>query len=199
MIVVGLTGGIGSGKTTVASFFKELGVPIYIADVEAKALMIRSKVIRRKLIELFGDDVYIGDDINKPLIASKIFKDKDYLNKMNAIVHPKVASHFRRWLKKQHAAYVIKEAAIIFEHHKESEYDVIITVTAEVEERIARVIKRDHSNRAKIEAILNNQMSDAEKINKSHFVIVNDNLEHTKEQVLETHQLIMEKIKKHKF
>ncbi|WP_299335584.1 dephospho-CoA kinase [uncultured Psychroserpens sp.] len=196
MIVVGLTGGIGSGKTTVANFFKAYDIPIYIADVEAKRLMNRSKVIRRKLVALFGEEAYIGNTLNRPFIASKIFNDKENLDKINAIVHPKVGSHFKRWLKRQNAPYVIKEAAIIFEHNKEAEYDFIITVTADVEERIKRVLERDNTNRSKIEAILKNQMSDEEKIKKSHFVIVNDELEDTKKQVAKTHRSILKKIKK---
>ncbi len=195
-MVVGLTGGIGSGKTTVANFFKALDIPVYIADEEAKQLMLRSKVIKRKLIALFGEEVYTDNELNKPLIASKIFNDTMYLQKMNAIVHPKVASHFKRWLKKQTSPYVIKEAAIIFEHNNEANYDIIITVTAGVEERINRVIKRDNSSRSKIKAIINNQMSDEEKIKKSHFVIVNDNLEETKKQVKNTHLSILKRIKK---
>jgi len=196
MIVVGLTGGIGSGKTTVANFFKALGTPVYIADVEAKALMVRSKVIRRKLIALFGEEAYSGKILNRPYIASKIFNNKDYLDKMNAIVHPKVATHFKRWLKKQDTPYVIKEAAIIFEINKASEYDLIVLVTADLEERIKRVIKRDDTNRSKIEAILNNQLSDEEKIKRSHFVIVNDDLESTRAQVHKTHQSILKHIQK---
>lgn len=196
MIVVGLTGGIGSGKTTVASFFKELDVPVYIADVEAKRLMVTSKVIRRKLIQLFGEKAYVGKDLNRPYIASKIFNKKEDLDKMNAIVHPKVASHFKRWLKKQNAPYIIKEAAIIFEINKASEYDFIVLVTADKEERIKRVIKRDDTNRSRIEAILNNQLSDQEKIKKSHFIINNDDLEDTKKLVLKTHQSILKHIKK---
>lgn len=196
MIIVGLTGGIGSGKTTVASFFEALNIPVYIADDEAKGLMKRSKVIRRKLISLFGEKAYKGDELNRPFIASKIFNDTDYLKKMNAIVHPKVASHFKRWLKKQNAAYVIKEAAIIFEHNKQDQYDFIIVVTSDKETRIQRVMNRDNSSRTKIEAIIANQMSDAKKVEKSHFVITNDDLESTKKQVLTTHHHILEAIKK---
>lgn len=196
MIVVGLTGGIGSGKTTVANFFKELDIPVYIADDEAKQLMVQSKIIKKKLIALFGDDAYIDNALNRPFIASKIFSDKTYLQQMNLIVHPKVASHFKRWLKKQESLYVIKEAAIIFEHNNEAHYDVIITVTANLDERINRVIKRDNSSKSKIESIIKNQMSDEEKIKKSHYVITNDNLEDTKNQVKKTHQSILKHIKK---
>ncbi|MFT5243858.1 MAG: dephospho-CoA kinase [Psychroserpens sp.] len=196
MIVIGLTGGIGSGKTTVANFFSELNVPVYIADDEAKQLMVRSKVIKRNLIALFGDEAYVNKELNKPFIASKIFSDTDYLQKMNVIVHPKVALHFKRWLKKQNSPYVIKEAAIIFEHNKEALYDFVIIVTSNLEDRINRVIIRDNSSKSKIEFIIKNQMSDEEKIKKSHFVITNDNLEDTKNQVGKMHQSILEQIKK---
>ncbi|TXE17456.1 dephospho-CoA kinase [Psychroserpens burtonensis] len=196
MIIVGLTGGIGSGKTIVANFFKALDIPIYIADDEAKRLMAKSKVIKRKLTALFGEDAYIDDALNKPLLASKIFNDKAYLKKMNAIIHPKVASHFKRWVEKQESLYVIKEAAIIFEHNKEANYDFIITVIANMDVRISRVIKRDHSSKSKIETIIKNQMSDEEKIKKSHFVITNDNLADTENQVIKIHQSILKHIKK---
>lgn len=194
MIVVGLTGGIGSGKTTVAKLFQALGIPIYIADVEAKRLMNTSKVIKRKLIALFGDEAYIHNELNRPFIASKIFNDSNLLSQMNAIVHPKVGSDFRRWLKKQTSPYVIKEAAIIFEQQMQSEYDYIITVTANIDDKIERLLKRDQMTKNKIMEIIKNQMSDEEKIKKSDFVIVNDQLEDTKKQVLEIHEKLLQNI-----
>ena len=115
-MIVGLTGGIGSGKSTVAKAFKALGVPVYIADIEAKKLMQRSKVIKRQLKALLGEAAYVDDKLNKPYIANIIFNDKDYLEKMNAIVHPKVARHFNKWVAKQDTQYVIKEVAILFEN-----------------------------------------------------------------------------------
>lgn len=196
MIVVGLTGGIGSGKTTVAKLFEALGVPVYIADDQAKRLMNSSKVIRRKLIDLFGEDAYVDNELNRPYIASKIFNDATFLAQMNAIVHPKVGLDFKRWLKKQQSTYVIKEAAIIFEHQMQSQYDYIITVTADTKDKIARVVKRDGTSEAKIMAIINNQMTDEEKVKKSDFVIVNDRLEDTKKQVLKTHTKLLQIINK---
>ena len=199
MIVVGLTGGIGSGKTTVANFFKGFNIPVYIADDEAKLLMATSKVIKRELIALFGVGAYTdGNELNRQFLASKIFSDKSYLNQMNAIIHPKVAAHFNTWVKKQQGPYVIKEAAIIFEHNNESYYDYIITVTANREQRISRVMKRDNTNKSKIEAIIRNQMSDQEKIEKSHYVIVNNNLKSTEEQVVKTHMLLLKEIEKNR-
>jgi len=194
MIVVGLTGGIGSGKTTVGSFFESYGIPIYIADKEAKGLMNRSKVIKRKLIELFGESAYENGQLNRTYLATKIFSDKELLSKMNAIIHPKVASHFKRWLKKQDAPYVIKEAAIIFENKLEHQYDYIITVVADEHLRLERVIKRDDTSVEKIKSIMRNQLTDNEKIKRSDFVIRNNDLETSKKQALEIHQIILKKI-----
>jgi dephospho-CoA kinase len=196
MIIVGLTGGIGSGKTTVAKQFSELGVPIYIADDEAKNLMNRSKVIKRKLIKLFGDKAYIDGELNRPFIANIIFNNKTYLEKMNAIVHPKVARHFEKWMQKQDAPYVIKEVAILFENGGHKTCNYIITVVAPIETRIKRLLKRDHTSKEKIEAIMNNQWTDEEKIKHSHFVIENIELDKTKKQVNKIHKKLL--IKTHK-
>lgn len=195
--LVGLTGGIGSGKTTVAKYFEELGVPVYIADSEAKALMNRSKVIRRKLIALFGNEAFLENMLNRPFIAQQIFNDKKLLNAMNAIVHPKVASHFKRWVNKQDSPYVISEAAILFENGSYKKYDFIITVTAPENIRLQRVIKRDNSNKQKVEAIMANQWSDQEKIKRSDFVIENIDLEQTKIQVRKIHKKILKLTSKH--
>ncbi|WP_400079406.1 dephospho-CoA kinase [Winogradskyella sp. R77965] len=194
MVIVGLTGGIGSGKSTILRCFELQGIPVYIADDEAKALMNRSKVIKRKLIQLFGESAYKDNKLNRPYLASKIFNDKHLLSKMNAIVHPKVASHFRRWLKKQNAPYIIKEAAIIFENNLEHQYDYIITVFAEEDLRIERVMKRDGASKEKIQAIISNQLSDAEKIKKSDFVITNNDLDSAKEQAISIHQQLLQLI-----
>ena len=191
--IVGLTGGIGSGKTTVANFFKELEIPVYISDIEAKALMIRSKVIKRKLIQLFGEEAYSSEKLNKSFIANKIFNDKTLLEKMNSIVHPRVGSHFKRWLKKQDAPYVIKEAAIFFENNTYKNLDYIITVIAPETTRIERVISRDNASVKKIKAIINNQWSDDQKIKLSDFVIENIELLETKNQVKKIHQKILKK------
>ena len=191
MKIVGLTGGIGSGKTTVASMFNDLGIPVYIADEEAKKLMVSSKVIKRKLIGLFGENAYKKDQLNKPFIAEAIFNNKSLLEKMNAIVHPKVANHFKRWMQKQNAPYVIKEAAILFENGGYKQCDFMITVTASKELKIKRLLKRDDTTLEKIEAIMNNQWSDEEKVKCSHYVIVNSELNDTRQQVAKLHQKII--------
>lgn len=193
MIIVGLTGGIGSGKTTVAKAFAKLGVPVYIADEEAKSLMRRSKVIKRKLIKLFGEETYIENELNKPFLANIIFNDKTYLQKMNVIVHPKVARHFEKWVLKQASPYVIKEVAILFENGGDKHCDLIITVTAPKETRIKRLLKRDNTSKEKIDAIMKNQWTDEEKVKHSDFVIENVNLENTKVKVAEIHKKILRK------
>lgn len=193
-IVVGITGGIGSGKTTIAKFFEEFGIPVYYADKEAKALMNRSKVIRRKLIALFGEDTYEGNKLNRSLLRDQIFKDPELLEKMNGIVHPKVGAHFKRWVKKQDAPYLLKEAAIIFENNLQSQYDYIITVIADEEERIRRVVKRDNVKTASVKAIIANQLSDEEKIKLSDFVIENNDLDKAKQSALEIHKLLIDNL-----
>ncbi|WP_179353993.1 dephospho-CoA kinase [Winogradskyella vidalii] len=194
MIIVGLTGGIGSGKTTILKCFESFGVPVYIADIEAKALMNRSMVIRRQLIDLFGKEAYVNDTLNRPFLSSKIFSDKTLLSKMNAIVHPKVAAHFKNWLKKQEFSYVIKEAAIIFENNLENQYDYIITVIADEDLRLQRVMKRDNASKEKIKAIMSNQLSDKEKVDRSDFIIENNDLNTAKKQALTIHNTILAKI-----
>ena len=189
--IIGLTGGIGSGKSTVAQMFSDLGVPIYIADERAKQLINTSKVIKRELISLFGNKAYTADGLDRNFIASKIFTNKELLQKMNAIVHPKVGADFKRWVKRQQAPYVVKEAAIIFEHDQQSQYDYIITVTSPLEERIQRVMKRDNKSKEQIMVVANNQLPDDEKVKQSDFVIVNDQMDATKNQVVNLHQKLL--------
>lgn len=194
MKIVGLTGGIGSGKTTVAKEFSKLGVPIYIADDEAKKLMNNSKTIQRELVALFGEEAYKDQELNRPYLAKLIFNNEALLQKMNDIVHPKVADHFKNWLKKQDAPYIIKEVAILFENGSYKQCDYVITVTAAIETRKERLLKRDVTTVAKIEAIMNNQWPDQKKIERSQFVIYNDILEDTIVQVQKTHNSILEDI-----
>lgn len=195
MKIVGLTGGIGSGKTTVANFFAEIGIPTYIADQEAKALMNRSKVIKRQLIALFGKEAYINGALNRPFIAQTIFNNTDLLEKMNAIVHPKVANHFKKWAKKQDTDYVLKETAILFEHGGDKACHFTVLVTAPEPIRIARVMARDGKTENQVRAIINNQLPEEEKIKKATFIIENTTLESTKKQVLKLHEKILNVIK----
>ena len=192
MKIVGLTGGIGSGKSTVAKMFLALGVPVYIADDEAKKLMNRSKVIQRKLIALFGGEAYKNGMLNRPYLANLIFNNKGLLQQMNGIVHPKVAKHFENWVKKQQAPYVIKEVAILFENSGHTKCDYTITVTAPKALRIERLLQRDSTTVAKIEAIIKNQLPDKVKIRMSDFVIKNTSLNDTERQVHNIHYSLLQ-------
>lgn len=192
MIVVGLTGGIGSGKTTVAKEFSLLGVPVYIADEEAKKLMITSKTIKRELTKLFGANAYINGTLNKTFIADAIFNDSSLLKKMNAIIHPRVAKHFNIWKSKQKAPYVIKETAILFENEGYKFCDLVIVVTAPKDLKIKRLLMRSNTTKENIEAIMKNQWTDEQKVKLSDYVIQNLELENTKKQVLQINEQILE-------
>ena len=190
-MIVGLTGGIGSGKTTVARFFEELGIPIYISDTEAKRLMSVSPEIRREIIELLGTDAYTSEGLNRKYIADKVFKDKQLLEKLNAIVHPRVATNFANWYKQQDSPYVIKEAAILIETGAYKQLDKIVLVTANLEQRIHRIINRDKVSRDDVLQRIRNQMSDQEKIPYADYIIENDRDEPLTEKVEELHHDII--------
>jgi len=189
--IVGLTGGIGSGKTTVATMFKNLGVPVYIADVEAKKLTNSSKVIRRKLIELLGEEAYSNTGLNRSFVADRIFQDVELLQRVNQIIHPKVKAHFKRWLKKQEGVYCIKEVAILFENGGYKECDYTILVTAPKSLKIERLLQRDATTKEAIAARMKNQWSDTKKIKLAHAVIENIELEETQKSVLKLHKKLL--------
>ena len=191
MKIVGLTGGIGSGKSTVAGFFKELGVPVYIADVEAKRITNTSKVVRKKIIALLGEKSFGTEGLNRPFVAKKIFNDKELLNQVNNIIHPKVRQHCARWVKKQKGHYCIKEAAILFESGGHTQCDFIILVTAPESIRVERILKRDSTTRKEVQSRLDNQWPDEKKIPLASFVIENTNLAETKKQVRDIHLRIL--------
>ena len=146
MKIVGLTGGIGSGKTTVANFFKELGVPVYIADDAGKRLMVTSEEVKTAIVELFGENSYLEGNLNRKFIADQVFNSSEKLTQLNKIIHPAVAKDFQNWLKDQKSTYVIYEAAILFESGGYHKCDLIILVTAPKAERLKRLQKRDHSS-----------------------------------------------------
>jgi len=191
MIVVGLTGGIGAGKSTVANYFKDFGVPVYVADTEAKRLMLTSKVVKQKLINEFGKQTFKDHKLNRKYLANIVFNDKAKLAAINSIVHPSVSNSFKRWVGKQKSSYVIQENAILFENNSFHNFDYIITVTTTMEEKIARVMARDNSSETEVLARINNQISDEEKAKKSDFVIHNDNLANTREKVQKIHTEIL--------
>lgn len=175
MLKIGLTGGIGTGKSIVAKVFQLLGIPVYVSDYEAKRLMNANEEIRQQLVSRFGAGVYQSDGLNTAKLASIIFKEKEALKDVNAIVHPVVRKDFERWAKEQiQAPYVIQESAILFDTGLYKNFDKIITVTANDETRIQRVIKRDHTKREMVEERMKNQLPEKEKVEKSDFVIYNN-------------------------
>lgn len=182
--VIGLTGGIGSGKTTIANYFQEMGVPVYIADNGAKNVM-QSEDIVKQIKTVFGEILFENNILNRAQLAEIVFNDKNKLELLNTIVHPAVKKDFEVWLlQHRNSAYVIYEAAILFESGRYKECDVIITVTAPEEVRIERVLKRDNTTREQVLSRMKMQWDDEKRISRSNFVINNDNLKNAKEEVV---------------
>jgi len=181
--IVGLTGGIGSGKTTVAKMFENLGAPVYIADLEGK--IITNKPSTLKLIEQqFGPSVIIEGKLNRTALAQIVFNNTEELSKLNHIIHPLVAKHFVKWLRKnKNEIFVIKETAILFEINNHLTCDFVITVTAPIEVRINRVKQRDDATEEEIRNRISHQWSDKQRVALSDFVIDNTDLEATQTQV----------------
>ncbi len=192
MNIVGLTGGIGSGKTTVAKVFKTLNIPVYNSDIEAKKLMNSNSKIKKQLISEFGNNVYVNNILNKKYLANIIFNNKQKLEIVNSIVHPVVKEHFKKWASLQTSPYVIKENAILFESGMQKDVNSIITVISPIEIRIQRVINRDNTTYKDVNARIKNQISDEEKIKKSDFVIINDDKQLIIPQILAIHNKIIE-------
>ncbi|QSB25762.1 dephospho-CoA kinase [Flavobacterium sp. CLA17] len=182
--VIGLTGGIGSGKTTISRYFEEMGVPVYIADDGAKKVMQSEKIIKQ-IKTTFGDAIFENNILDRAKLAEIVFKDKDKLSQLNAIVHPAVKEDFEAWLlRHENCQYVIYEAAILFESGRYKECDLVITVTAPEEVRIERVLKRDNTTRDHVLSRMKMQWDDEKRISGSNFVINNDNLKKAKEEVV---------------
>lgn len=180
--IVGLTGGIGSGKSTIAAYFKKRGVPVYIADDEAKKIMNYPEVVK-KVQSVFEENIIENKQLNRKKIAELVFSSPEQLKKLNSIVHPEVKKHFLDWVKKHEKhPFVIKEAAILFESGTYKDCDKIILVTAPEALKIARVMKRDNVSREQVLERMKNQWSDEKKIPLSDYVIQNTDLELAKEK-----------------
>jgi dephospho-CoA kinase len=182
--IIGLTGGIGSGKSTVAKYLASKGIPVYIADVEAKKIMESLDVIN-EIKNYFGETIISKHGkIKRKTLAKIVFNDKVKLEKLNSIVHPKVKQHFKDWIKlHKDEKFVVKEVAILFETKGNLECDKVILVTAPKDIRLKRVMKRDNVSENEILSRMNNQMPEEEKIAKSDYIIHNVNLEETYKQI----------------
>lgn len=174
-IKIGITGGIGSGKSVVSRLLGLMGIPVYISDVETKLLMVSDSVIRQELVALLGEEVYADGVLNKPLLASYLFGNPEHARQINGIVHPRVKDDFRQWTQCRCSSSIVGiESAILIEAGFAGEVDVIVMVYAPEEVRISRAIRRDASSREQIEKRIRSQMSDEEKRGKADYVIVND-------------------------
>ena len=194
MILVGLTGGIGSGKSTVINYFKELGITCYQADDEAKKLMNSDKGLIKKIKNSFGDSIYINSKLDRKKLSAIVFTDKQKLELLNSIVHPIVNRHFKNYCKGLKDIYIIKEVAIIFETGTQNKFDKIILVRAPKEDRVKRIINRDKCNRQDAINRINNQIADDDKIDQCDFIIDNINLEEISNKVLKIHNSILNSI-----
>lgn len=171
---IGITGGIGAGKTMVCSILENMGFPVYYSDEEAKKIVDSDPEIRRKLIDLLGSKVYSHKGLNRKFLADKIFKDDELREQVNAIIHPQVRSYFKIWADHQTTSIVFNEAAILFETGAYKNFDRMILITAPEELRIERVMNRDKVSKEEVISRLEKQWKDEQKIPLADFVIIND-------------------------
>ncbi|MBU6323904.1 MAG: dephospho-CoA kinase [Bacteroidetes bacterium] len=195
MLRVGITGGIGSGKSTVCGIFARLGIPVYAADREAKRLMREDLALIASVKEAFGSDSYSGNEPNRPFLANAVFGNPEKLALLNSLVHPAVFRDFERWCGLQHAPYVIKEAAIMFESGSYKQVHEVVAVTAPLELRIQRVMERDGSSREEILKRIQAQMPQEEVVKRAHDVINNDGTHSLIRQVVGLHRQFLARAK----
>lgn len=185
-IKIGITGGIGSGKSVVSRLLEVMGIPVYISDIESKKLSHSDPVIRRELCSLLGEEVYVDGRLNKPLLASYLFGHPDHAGSVNAIIHPRVKEDFRCWAAAGKQFPILgMESAILIESGFADEVDVVVMVYAPLETRLARAVKRDNTSRELVMKRICSQMSDEEKRQQAGFIIVNDDEAPLIPQVLE--------------
>lgn len=188
MKIVGLTGGIGSGKSTVLNQFKNLGINTYSADKAAKKLINSDKDLIKSIKNLFGDNIYENNILDSVKLSKIVFNDPYKLKSLNSIIHPAVAKDFESFIKTKNGDYIVKEVAIIFETNTEHNYNKIVLIRAPLEERIKRVILRDNLSREDVIKRVNNQIDDSTIIDNCDYVIENINLKDLKEKVLKIHK-----------
>lgn len=197
MYKVGLTGGIGSGKSKVAEFLRDREVAIYDSDSRAKELMMSNEALREALIAEFGQECYTADGINRAWLAQRVFNNEAELARLNAIVHPAVMRDFAEWAEAQEGNYVVLESAILLEAGLESHVDVVVAVMAPKELRLERAMLRDGASREQIEERMRNQMSDEERTDRAKYAIVNIDLEELEEDVEQLHRRLCYDSKPH--
>ena len=188
MLKIGITGGIGSGKSIVAKVFEHLDIPVYNADTAAKSLMEKDPALRASITDLFGPEAYLNGTLNRSFISSLVFKDPSLLAALNALVHPATIQYGNEWMNRQSAPYVIKEAALIFESGTQAELDYVIGVYAPQALRIHRVMQRDTVTREQVMQRMANQLDESLKMKLCDVVVVNDDQQLVLPQVLALHE-----------
>lgn len=188
MLKIGLTGGIGSGKSTVAKIFETLGIPVYYADAEAKRLMNSSETLKKVIRQNFGEATYENDQLNRKYLAGIVFNNPEKLELLNALIHPVTINDAEQWMQQQSAPYSIKEAALLFESGAAENLDFIVGVYAPQALRIKRVMKRDGLTTDEIMKRINRQVNEEMKMKLCDFVITNNEQELLVPQVLKLHQ-----------
>ena len=191
ILKVGITGGIGSGKSTVAKIFEVLGIPVFYADDAAKELMNKDEKLKQQLIKEFGNDLYLNGELNRPYLSSLVFADSKKLALLNAIVHPATIANADKWMHQQTAPYAIKEAALIFESDAHKQLDKVIGVYAPTPLRLQRVRQRDNISEEAIMARMNKQMDEEAKMKLCDYIITNNELELIIPQVLKIHEALV--------
>jgi dephospho-CoA kinase len=182
--VIGVTGGIGSGKSIIGLILSTIGYPVYYSDQEAKWVMNNDPELRKELIAVFGEEAYLDNELNRPFLAEKIFTSPELKEKINQIVHPIVRKRFSDFVSNSNSPFVFNEAAILFETGGYKDFDATILVVADKETRIQRVMQRDNITREQVEARMNNQWSDEQKLKLANHVIYNNDADLLVPQVL---------------
>jgi dephospho-CoA kinase len=185
---IGLTGGLGSGKSTVAAIFELLGIPVYYADEASRRLMNKNAELKIQIKKAFGARSYINDELDRKFVAEQVFNSPENLKLLNSLVHPATLKDAAHWMSKQQAPYAIKEAALIFESGAGKDLDFVIGVKAPLELRIRRAMERDRSRREDIMARISQQMDEDDKLRLCRYVIVNDEQQMILPQVLALHK-----------
>jgi dephospho-CoA kinase len=193
MLKIGLTGGIGSGKSTVAKIFEILGTPVYNADDAAKRIMQEDQALRAELLKAFGGRTFENGILNRAYLAGIVFGNPEKLALLNKMVHPRTIKDAHEWMEKQTTPYAIKEAALVFETDVWQKLDVVIGVSAPYDLRLKRAMMRDHSSKETVESIMGKQMNEEEKMKRCDFVIYNDELQLLIPQVIELHKKLTER------
>lgn len=194
MLKIGITGGIGSGKSMVAKVFEHLGIPVYNADTTAKRLMEEDPALQASITTLFGPNAYQNGTLNRAYISSLVFNDRSKLTALNALVHPATIQYGKDWMSRQTTPYAIKEAALIFESGTQDDLDFIIGVSAPKSLRIHRVMKRDQVSREEVLRRMANQIDESLKMKLSDFVVVNDDQHLALPQVLALHAELLKRV-----